>query len=221
MITGDFREKMKSIESDSVDLVFTDPPYDRDSIPLFSDLARESERVLKPGGSLVAYFGDHALAEVYRRLSEHLKYGDLLTVKLVGEYSRMHHMNIFIECKHLLWFVKGGRGGNTEFLSNFIESTPPTKREHEWQQSTTEAAYYIKGITNEGALIVDPMAGSGTTLIAAHELHRNAIGIEIDKQRADVARNRIHNATHSARDKCNCRQNLQVESNKHGRTTAF
>lgn len=40
--------------------------------------------------------------------------------------------------------------------------------------------------------VLDPFMGSGTTLIAAHTLHRKAIGIEIDKDYCKLAERRIH-----------------------------
>jgi len=42
-----------------------------------------------------------------------------------------------------------------------------------------------------GAIVLDPYAGSGTTLIAALETGRKAIGIEIDERWVDVARRRL------------------------------
>lgn len=43
----------------------------------------------------------------------------------------------------------------------------------------------------EGATVLDPYAGSGTTLIAALETGRKAIGIEIDERWVEVARRRL------------------------------
>lgn len=40
----------------------------------------------------------------------------------------------------------------------------------------------ILNYSNEGELILDPMVGSGTTLIEAKLLHRNAVGIDINKE---------------------------------------
>jgi len=42
-----------------------------------------------------------------------------------------------------------------------------------------------------GATVLDPFCGSGTTLIAALETGRKAIGIEIDERWVDVARRRL------------------------------
>lgn len=43
-----------------------------------------------------------------------------------------------------------------------------------------------------GGLVVDPFAGSGTTCIAAVRQGRRIIGMEINCQRAELARERVH-----------------------------
>ncbi|KKL23965.1 hypothetical protein LCGC14_2420110, partial [marine sediment metagenome] len=52
LLTGDFREVL-ALPKNSVDFIFTDPPYDEESIPLYGDLAKLGARVLKPGGRFV------------------------------------------------------------------------------------------------------------------------------------------------------------------------
>lgn len=57
----------------------------------------------------------------------------------------------------------------------------------------------IKMFTYEGDLVLDPFMGSGTTLIAAYENKRKAIGIELDKEYCNKAATRINNITNQIR----------------------
>ena len=45
--------------------------------------------------------------------------------------------------------------------------------------------------TNEGDTVIDPFCGSGTTLVAANLLGRNAIGIDVSKDAVKLSRQRI------------------------------
>lgn len=53
-------------------------------------------------------------------------------------------------------------------------------------------AWFIKLFTKEGDLVLDPFVGSGTTAVAATELHRQYFGIDINKDYVNLAKNRIH-----------------------------
>ena len=53
--------------------------------------------------------------------------------------------------------------------------------------------FYISNSSREGDVVLDPFAGSGSTLVAAKELNRQYIGYEIDKEYFDVINNRIIN----------------------------
>jgi site-specific DNA-methyltransferase (adenine-specific) len=56
-------------------------------------------------------------------------------------------------------------------------------------------AWFIKLFTKENDVILDPFAGSGTTLLCAQKLHRNAIGIEINPEYVRQMQNILHNNT--------------------------
>lgn len=53
------------------------------------------------------------------------------------------------------------------------------------------AAQAIKLFTHEGELVLDPFVGSGTTLVAANDLVRNAVGIDLQKAYVELAESRI------------------------------
>jgi DNA modification methylase len=50
---------------------------------------------------------------------------------------------------------------------------------------------HILSWSNEGDTVLDPFLGSGTTLLAAQELGRNGIGIEISEEYCEIARKRL------------------------------
>jgi len=53
-------------------------------------------------------------------------------------------------------------------------------------------SYLVTLVTKENDTVLDPFMGSGTTLVASALLNRNAIGIEIDKEYASIAKNRLN-----------------------------
>lgn len=49
----------------------------------------------------------------------------------------------------------------------------------------------IELFTHEGELVVDPFVGSGTTLVAAQDLNRNAVGFDLQRQYIELCRERL------------------------------
>lgn len=62
---------------------------------------------------------------------------------------------------------------------------------HPTQKPLELLKYLIKNYTNEGDTVLDFAMGSGTTLVACKELNRNGIGIEIDENYFNVAKERL------------------------------
>ena len=198
---GDFRENTKDIPDNSIDLIFTDPPYGIDSIPLYEDLAKVASRVLKLGGSLVTYVGQYTIPEILNKvIANGLKYRWPIIVEHTGHSTAYHGNKIFVRCKPLFWFTKGEKISEIapccsyvgNYLYDLIKSSPPSKILHEWQQSPVEAEYIISKLAPDKiGLVLDPFMGSGTTGIAARKLNRSFIGIELDKERFDIGKANI------------------------------
>ena len=53
------------------------------------------------------------------------------------------------------------------------------------------AARCISLFTHEGELVLDPFVGSGTTLVAARDLNRNAVGFDLKPEYVDLCRERL------------------------------
>ena len=62
----------------------------------------------------------------------------------------------------------------------------PSALQHPAKMSTRLAVHLILQYTKCGDVILDPMAGVGTTLVEAAKLNRNAVGIDIEKKYVEM-----------------------------------
>ncbi len=51
----------------------------------------------------------------------------------------------------------------------------------------------IELFTHEGELVLDPFIGSGTTLVAAHDVNRNAVGFDLQEKYIELCKSRLMN----------------------------
>lgn len=65
------------------------------------------------------------------------------------------------------------------------------KRQHPTQKPVALMRWVLQAVTEADDLICDPYAGSGATLLAARELGRRCIGIEIEERYCDVIARRL------------------------------
>ena len=80
-------------------------------------------------------------------------------------------------------------------IEDLIESQPADKTMHDWEQSTIEAEHIIKPLTVEGQIVLDRFMGYGTFGVAALQLKRKFIGMEIDKEHYSNAAQRLSKFT--------------------------
>ena len=73
----------------------------------------------------------------------------------------------------------------------FIHNPPPRKKGvlvHPAKFPETLAQEFIEFFTKQGATILDPMAGTGSTLVAALRAGRHSYGIELNPKYAEIAK---------------------------------
>lgn len=71
------------------------------------------------------------------------------------------------------------------------------QRLHTTQKPLELMRALVQDFTDEGELIADPFAGSGTTLLAAQQLGRGWVGVELDRKYIDVIVTRLATASAS------------------------
>jgi DNA modification methylase/ParB-like chromosome segregation protein Spo0J len=187
---GDFKEVLSDIPDGSVDLILTDPPYPKEYIECWSELSKFASEKLKSNGFCIAYSGQLNIQDVMKRMSENLEYYWMISLLHAGSRQLINPRNLFCGWKPILIYQKGIKKVSEPF-DDFINGSGMEKTHHRWQQAVDELGVIIKKFTVEGDLIVDPFAGSGTTLIAAKQLKRNPVGAEIDNTEYNIAKGRI------------------------------
>ena len=82
---------------------------------------------------------------------------------------------------------------NNNFYDNIIkvETSKSDFGSHVNQKPLKLMEFLISLVTKENAIILDPFCGSGTTCIAAKNINRHYIGIEIDSYNVEISNKRL------------------------------
>lgn len=190
IIVGDFRSANGKIADGTVSLIFTDPPYDREASKMLPDLAEFASKKLADGGSLICYVGQTQIPAALDAFRLHLRYWWTIACVHSGRATVMREYGINAGWKAVLWFVKGTRDDNSVMVSD-VMSGGEEKTHHDWQQSQSEAEYWIEKLCPKDGIVCDPFLGGGTTAAAAKKLGRNWVGIEKNPATARIASGRV------------------------------
>lgn len=105
IVTGDARELAEAIPDNSVDLIFTDPVYDK--IDDYRWLAETASRVLKPDRACLVWCAHPVSAQVEYIFKEYLKPIYQLSYTVPAKPYRLNNYHIFLWTTPCLWFNKG------------------------------------------------------------------------------------------------------------------
>ena len=193
IIHGDCREAINQIEDGSVDLIFTDPPYTKEFLPLYEWLARDASKKVKTTGFVAIYVGCYHLGEVMDLMNPHLEYFMEFVIFGAGYGSMMWNRRVIGKHKSILLYrPKGGTGIPRCNITSVFTGTGADKRFHIWGQDEASARYYIDCLTKQSGLVVDPFVGGGTTPAMCKILGRNFFGSEIDQSTYEIALDRVN-----------------------------
>ena len=194
---GDCVPLMKSIESDTIDFMITDPPYGinyvsgyykehgaiiNDSFvdPMFNKTwLSEASRILKSTSAIMIFTRWDVWNDWCELISPYWDIKNMIVWAknnwsagdLTGNIGNQHELIIFATRNNFK--IHGKRQTN---LWKF--NRVPSKR-HPTEKPVGIIKRGIELCTEVGDIVVDPFLGSGTTLEACHHTKRNCIGFEI------------------------------------------
>jgi DNA modification methylase len=230
---ADCREVMPGIESGSVRLVWTDPPYGHGNQDGDLQAARVRDGVKgarkKAAVAIANDSGmewEHLMVEFIGKLPRLLATdcccccccccgggGPKPTFARVAQW-----LDTDLEFFHAVVWDKSDRGNgmgwrfrrNYEFVMvahrrggklawsddkravpNILRIVPEPNVLHPTTKPLSLVRHFVEWTTQTGDLVLDPFMGSGTTLRAAKDLGRRAIGIEIEERYCEIAAKRL------------------------------
>jgi len=91
----------------------------------------------------------------------------------------------------VLFYGKDPRDGKGQSSVMTTLTGPPSCVEHPCSKPYVAMTWMVAKATLDGETVLDPFMGSGTTLVAAKNLGRKAIGIEIEERYCEIAAKRL------------------------------
>jgi len=183
-------EAVAGIRPASVNLVFPDIPYGGGFLPQISDLAALASRILVDGGLFVMYCGQFYLAEVHRRLGEHLTYRWECASVWDGDGNLIHPVNVVSKWKPVLVYSKGEWVKRDQWL-DVSRVNSKEKNWHKWQQPLPEVESLVRYFSVPGDLVVDPCGGGFTTAVACYRLGRRCISCDCEESCVAIGHQRL------------------------------
>ena len=202
VLLGDCREVLSGLPAECVDFVLTDPPYgvafrDRAGRTLAGDTSTEwlrpafaeVYRLMKPSTLVVAFYGWNRVDEFVAawracgfRIAGHLTFPKRYSSS--SGLVRYQHESAYI-------LAKGSPRPPEQLIGDVIDWAYSGNKLHPTQKPVQVLTPLIESFCPFGGVVLDPFAGSASTLVAARLTGRHGIGCEIEAHMHATANARL------------------------------
>jgi len=184
------------VRDGSADLFLTDPPWEKESIPLYGKLAKLAQRKLKPGGLCAVLCGQLFFDQVFAEMMKHLDYYWIAAIAghAGARSTRTFNRRMLNVVRLVVIFAKRPLKQMARSALPFMADLIPGERDkqyHAWGQGLKQFQYLVEHLSKPGELCVDPFVGGGTVPVACIATGRRYIGTELDPGVAAAARARV------------------------------
>ena len=204
----------KLMNGEKYDLIVTDPPYNvayegktKDALTIKNDKMKSSDFVqfltdyfsttlinTKKGGGIYVFFADMELRSF---VDAFLDGGFKLSQQLIWLKQTMVMGRKDYHCKHEPILYGWYEGEAHNWYSDRKQTTilefdrPQRNGEHPTMKPIKLIEYLITNSSKQGDLLGDGFLGSGSTMVASHQLKRKSYGMELDPKYCQVIVDRM------------------------------
>jgi len=218
LFLGNCLEEIPKLPNNSIDCLITDPPYGIDyqsqrrevkeqlpklegdkeqAFDLLDQMCQLIDPKIKINSHLYFFTTWKTYCEFKAIISKYFEIKNVLVWDKVNHGSGDLEGNYAERYELIIFASKGRRILNGIREDNILVYSKNYNLEHPTEKPVGLIEKLIEKSSNENELIFDPFMGSGSICIAAKNLHRKYIGIEIDKNWFELAQRRINEPKHN------------------------
>lgn len=204
IVCGDASHVIRQLPSSSVDLIVTDPPYGDNAAygpkrvriagnehPLLGlAVVSSAFRVLKRNASAYMFCSMPHLDFVREFFSRYTRYR-LRDVIIWDKVSMNAGTSFRKQYECVLVLEKGRPRYRDTKMLNLLSVRRVRSRAHPHAKPVGLIKRLIRHSSDEGQVVLDPFLGTGATAVAARELGRRFVGIELDRGYCRAAQARL------------------------------
>ena len=206
ILQGDCTQLLKSVPDNSVDFILTDPPYfvrykDRSGRTIANDRDPQSvlgaftdlHRVLKPDSFCISFYGWNSV-DAFFHAWKHAGFRPVGHIVWRKNYASS--TGFLRACHEQAYVLAKGRPAKPARPLDDVQPWEYTgNKVHPTEKAVSILSPLIETFSSPGNVVLDPFAGSGSTLVSAALLNRRYLGIELKPHYCQLAEKRLAGVT--------------------------